>query len=57
MFLFVATTPRSTEPATCWHGSTVDGPSSEQFWMYLNLDMVAPQTFARTFTKPGFRLY
>ena len=30
---------------------------SEQFWMYLNLDMVAPQTFARTFTKPGSRLY
>ena len=30
---------------------------SEQFWMYLNLDMVAPQTLARTFTKPGFRLY
>ena len=31
--------------------------ASEQFWMYLILDMVAPQTFARTFTKPGFRLY
>ena len=33
------------------------GESSEQFWMYLNLDMVAPQTFARTFTKPGSSLY
>ena len=33
------------------------GSGSEQFWMYLNLDMVAPQTFARTFTKPGVRLY
>ena len=30
---------------------------SEQFRMYLNLDMAAPQTFARTFTKPGSRLY
>ena len=31
--------------------------TSEQFWMYLNLNIAASQTFARTFTKPGFRLY
>ena len=30
---------------------------SEPFWMHLNLNMAAPQTCARTFTKPGFRLY
>ena len=30
---------------------------SKQFWMYLNLNIAAPQTFARTFTKPGSRLY
>ena len=31
--------------------------TSEQFWMYLSLSMAAPQTFARTFTKLGRRLY
>ena len=31
--------------------------TSEQFWKHLNLNMAAPQTFARTFTKPGSRLY
>ena len=25
---------------------------SEQFWIYLYLNIAAPQTFARTFTKP-----
>ena len=30
---------------------------SEQFWIYLSLNIAAPQTFARTFTKPGSRLY
>ena len=34
-----------------------DIQDSEQFWMYLNLNMAAPQTFARTFTKPGSHLY
>ena len=42
--------PWSSDPAAELH-------SSEQFWMYLNLGMVAPQTFAMTFAKPGFRLY
>ena len=30
---------------------------SEQFRKHLHLNMAAPQTFARTFTKPGSRLY
>ena len=30
---------------------------SEQFRKHLYLNMAAPQTFARTFTKPGSRLY
>ena len=31
--------------------------NSEQFGIYLNLNIAAPKTFARTFTKPGSRLY
>ena len=56
----VSVYPCTHGPVSMWArgvGGLGRVPLSEQFRKHLYLNMAAPQTFARTFTKPGARLY